>query len=146
MLFTLFCIVSVQDLYALEQLQSTRPNFFPFSFIDCFVSQHDILNQYGFPFAIAPYKWRPYFPCTRWHLGISRRSRSSTSRTTLHLGRDRSATNSIDPRQLFGGVGREDDGGPPSSSICCCSLVGSRWPRLSSTTISNHLCYFKSRR
>ena len=56
MLFTLFCIVSVQDLYALEQLQSTRPNFFPLSFIDCFVSQHDILNQYGFPFAIAPYK------------------------------------------------------------------------------------------
>ena len=71
MLFTLFCIVSVQDLYALEQLQSTRPNFFPLSFIDCFVSQHDILNQYGFPFAIAPYKWRPYFPCTRWHLRLS---------------------------------------------------------------------------
>ena len=77
--------VSVQDLYALEQLQSTRPNFFPLSFIDCFVSQHDILNQYGFPFAIAPYKWRPSFPCTIWNLRLSWRSRSSTSRTSLHL-------------------------------------------------------------
>ena len=48
---------------------------FSLSFIDCFVSQHDIFNQHGSPFAIATHQWQSY--CPWWDLWLSGRPKSS---------------------------------------------------------------------